>query len=38
MQWFLADVRAEYGSMTGYVESLGMETSLPYLRSCLLAS
>jgi hypothetical protein len=36
MQWFLAMVRAEHQSFTGYIESVGMESAVPYARSCLL--
>ncbi len=36
MQWFLAMVRAEHESFIGYIESIGMESAVPYARSCLL--
>jgi protein-tyrosine phosphatase len=37
MQWFLGNVASEHASFPGYIEYLGMETAVPYVRACVLA-
>jgi hypothetical protein len=36
MRGFLADLRAEHGSIEGYIDDLGMAAAVPYLRANLL--
>jgi protein-tyrosine phosphatase len=37
MWWFIATLTAEHGSFAGYIESIGMQSAVPFARACVLS-